>query len=153
MKSLNKEKDLVKFSGCPVGNSPDFIPWDCSLKNDIKLSCDRHVISLTISQILIQTSSLCPPQSQVHIVGYAYSIQIVVVSPAAFVSMEAVRMADGITIKGVRDCSRKLYIAMEQFTRGGKLTKKAFSDQSVPYVNPNASIAKQIKGGVVHITF
>ena len=54
-------------------------------------------------------------------------------------------MADGITIKGVRDCSRKLYIAMERFTRGGKLTKKAFSDQSVPYVHPNASIANQIK--------
>ena len=41
---FNKEKDLVKFAGRPVGNSPAFMPWECSLNNDPKLSCARHVI-------------------------------------------------------------------------------------------------------------
>ena len=41
---LTKEKDLVKFAGRPVGNSPAFMPWECSLNNDIKLSCDSHII-------------------------------------------------------------------------------------------------------------
>ena len=54
-------------------------------------------------------------------------------------------MADGIAIKSVGDRSGKQYIAMEPLPRGGKGTKKAFSDQSVPYVHPNASIEKQIK--------
>ena len=34
---------------------------------------------------------------------------------------------------------------MEPLPRGGKQAKKAFSDQSVTYVHPNSSIAKQIK--------
>ena len=68
-------------------------------------------------------------------------------------SMEAVRIEDGIAIKGVSGRSGKRFIAMEPLPRGGKREKKAFSDQSVPYVNPNASIAKQIKGGGVHLTF
>ena len=54
-------------------------------------------------------------------------------------------MADGITIKGVGNRSGNRHIAMEPFPRGGKRAKKAFSDQNVPYVHPNASIAKQIK--------
>ena len=62
-------------------------------------------------------------------------------------------MADGIAIKGVGDRSGKRYIAMEPLPRGGKRAKKAFSDKRVPYVNPNASIAKKIKGGGVHLTF
>ena len=41
---INKEKDLVKFAGRPVGNSPAFMPRECYLKNYPKLSCDRHVI-------------------------------------------------------------------------------------------------------------
>ena len=54
-------------------------------------------------------------------------------------------MADGINIMGVSDCSGRRYIAMKPFPRGGNQAKKAFSDQCVPYVHPNASIAKQIK--------
>ena len=54
-------------------------------------------------------------------------------------------MADGINIKGIGDRSGKQYIAMEPLPRRGKRAKKAFSDQSVPYVHPNASIANQIK--------
>ena len=54
-------------------------------------------------------------------------------------------MADGIAIKGVSGRFGKRYIAIEPLSRGWGRAKKAFSDQGVPYANPNASIAKQIK--------
>ena len=54
-------------------------------------------------------------------------------------------MADGIAIKGVSGRFGKQFIAIKQFPRGWGRAKKAFSDQGVPYANPNASIAKQIK--------
>ena len=62
-----------------------------------------------------------------------------------FFSMEAVRMAGGIAIKGVSGDFGKRCIAIEPLSRGWGRAKKAFSDQGVPYANPNASIAKQIK--------
>ena len=41
---LNKEADLRIYSERPVDNSPEFMPWDCSLNNDLKLCSNRHVI-------------------------------------------------------------------------------------------------------------
>ena len=63
---LNKEKDLVKFSGRPVGNSPEFMPWDCYLNNDPKLSFDCHVIFTNNLPDNDPKKSLC--QSSIHIV-------------------------------------------------------------------------------------
>ena len=80
---LNKEKDFVRFSGRPVGNSPDFMPWYCSLNNDLKLSCDCHAIFTNNLPDTDPKHSLCPPQSKVRSVVCAYSIQIVVVSSAS----------------------------------------------------------------------
>ena len=108
---LNKEKDLVKFSGRPVGNSPEFMPWDYYLNNDLKLSCDRHVI---LTNNLPDTNpkffSMSTPNrgaqcwmSLIHTYsgGVPRRNRIIQYLWETFVSMEAVRMADGIDIKGV----------------------------------------------------
>ena len=84
---LNKEKDLVKFDGRPVGNSTELMPWDYSLNNDLKLSCDCRVIFTNNLPGTDPKKYLCPPQSEVHSVGCAYSIHIVMVpsaEPASF---------------------------------------------------------------------
>jgi hypothetical protein len=35
--------DLKNFLHRPIGNSPEMIPWDCSLNKDIKDTIMRHV--------------------------------------------------------------------------------------------------------------
>jgi hypothetical protein len=37
------EKDLKNYLKHPIGNSPEMMPWDCSLNKDIKDAIMRHV--------------------------------------------------------------------------------------------------------------
>ena len=117
----------IFWAPCPVGNSPEFMPWDCSLKNDLKLSCDHHVIftnNLTdtdpkkISMSSPKRGAQCLmrllyPDSGV----FPSSTRIIKDVRKVFLIMEAVRMADGVSIKGVGDRSGKRYIAMEPLPR------------------------------------
>ena len=34
----------TKFGGAPLGNSPEFNPWDLRLNNDVHICHDNHVI-------------------------------------------------------------------------------------------------------------
>ena len=138
-----------------LGNSPEFMPWDCSLNNDLKLSCDIHVILTNnipdtdpekISMSTPKRGAQCWMRLLHPDIGRVPSSTCIIQYVCkVFFIMEAVVMADGIAIKSVGDRSGKRYIAMEPFPRGGKRAKSYFSDQSVPYVHPNASITKQIK--------
>ena len=106
----------MKFSVRPVGNLPEFMPWDCYLKKDLKLSCGRYVIftnnlpdtdpkKFSIStpkrgaqcwMRLLHTDSGCVPTNTRIIQDFR----------KVFLSMEAVRMVDDIAIKGVVNRSR-----------------------------------------------
>ena len=37
------DKDLKAYMNRPVGNSPEMMPWDCSLNKDLKDAVMRHV--------------------------------------------------------------------------------------------------------------
>jgi hypothetical protein len=41
---LNDTAELKLYKGRPVGNSPEMMPWDCSLNKDILDSMNRHVL-------------------------------------------------------------------------------------------------------------
>ena len=37
------DKDLKSYLGRPVGNTPEMMPWDCSLNKDLKDAVMQHV--------------------------------------------------------------------------------------------------------------
>ena len=57
--------------------------------------------------------------------------------------MDAVRVANGVDIKGVGNQSGKRSIAHDgPSARGGKRVKGSFDPSKAPYIHPDASVAK-----------
>lgn len=41
---FKSDKDLKRYMGRPVGNSPEIMAWDCVLNQDLHLAVNWHVI-------------------------------------------------------------------------------------------------------------
>ena len=60
--------------------------------------------------------------------------------------MDAVRVANGVAIKGVRNWSGKCSISHDRpSARGGKRVKGSFNPSKSPYLHPDAYLAKEMK--------
>ena len=82
---------------------------------------------------LLHPDSGCVPSSK----------RIVEDARKMFVSMESVRVANGVAIKGVGNRSGKSSIDHGgQLARGGKRVKGSFNPSKATYLHPDASVAK-----------
>jgi hypothetical protein len=119
------DKDLKQFINCPIGNSPEMMPWDCSLNKDIKDAVMRHVCyTCHLPEDNPRKFSLLTPKRGSwafrrileHEDGSPTSQQIIQDITKVFESMEKIRQAKGALIAGIGD--RKGRRALQQHASG-----------------------------------
>jgi hypothetical protein len=150
------DKDLKNFLHRPIGNSPEMMPWDCSLNKDIKDAVMRHVCyTCHLPEDDVRKFSLSTPkrgswafrQILDHEDGAPSSQRILQDIAKVFESMEKIRQAKGALIAGIGD--RKGRRALQQHAsrinvRGGKRVRQPEKDR-VHWIHPDAQPAYAIK--------
>ena len=152
--ALHKDNPaLSRFVGRPVGDSPENMPWDCSLNNDVHLSVGRHVIFASwLENDDLKKFDMSTPVRGSH----AYE-RILAICPSSkrvvqdiakvFVSMECVRQANGKRVDGLGNRKGKRQgNAAKTELRGGYRPRKLgmFENKEIP-IHPDAFQARQLK--------
>jgi hypothetical protein len=152
------DADLKNFLNRPIGNSPEMMPWDCSLNKDIKDEVMRHVCyTCHLPEDDVRKFSLSTPKRGSwafrrildHDDGSPTSERILQDIAKVFASMELIRLAKGALIAGIGD--RKGRRALQQHAsrinkRGGKRVRQPEKDR-VYWVHPDAhsSVANKLE--------
>jgi predicted flap endonuclease-1-like 5' DNA nuclease len=150
------DKDLKNFLHRPIGNSPEMMPWDCSLNKDIKDAVMRHVCyTCHLPEDDVRKFSLSTPKRGSwafrrileHEDGSPSSQRILQDIAKVFNSMEKIRQAKGALIAGIGD--RKGRRALQQHAsginvRGGKRVREKEKDK-VHWIHPDARSAYALK--------
>jgi predicted GIY-YIG superfamily endonuclease len=150
------DKELKNFLNRPIGNSPEMMPWDCSLNKYIKDEVMRHVsYTCHLPEDDVRKFSLSTPSRGSwafrrlleHEDGSPTSSQIIRDITKVFESMEKIRLADGALIQGIGD--RKGRRAAQQHAsgmnkRGGKRVRQKEKDR-VHWIHPHAREAYAMK--------
>jgi hypothetical protein len=130
----DNDPDLKAYRTRPVGDSPESMPWDTSLNNDVHKSVDLHV---TMTNHLEtgdpRKFDLSTPYRGanaylrlLHPVtgGVPCSQRIIRDSEKVLESFETIRQADGIKVDGLGNRKGKRHETPGQETRGGARVKK-----------------------------
>jgi predicted flap endonuclease-1-like 5' DNA nuclease len=106
------DKDLKAYLGRPVGNSPEMMPWDCSLNKDLKDAVMQHMCyTCHLPEEDKRKFSLSTPKRGSwafrrileHEDGSPSSERILQDVRKVFQSMERIRKAKGSLIPGIGD--------------------------------------------------
>ncbi len=148
---------LKNFWGRPIGNSPELMPWDCSLNKDIKDAVMRHVCYTShLPEDDIRKFSMSTPSRgskafrrllESEEDGFPSSERILQDINKVFLSMERIRLAKGTLIEGVGD--RKGRRATQQYAatinkRGGHRVRQPEKDR-IHWIHPDGRVAYQVK--------
>jgi hypothetical protein len=150
------DKDLKNYLGRPIGNSPEMMPWDCSLNKDLKDAVMRHVCyTCHLPEDDERKFSLSTPRRGSWAFrriledeeGTPSSERILQDVAKVFESMEKIREAKGALIPGIGD--RKGRRALQQHaskinSRGGKRVRQPEKDR-VHWIHPHARPAYELK--------
>jgi hypothetical protein len=143
------DKGLKNYLNRPIGNSPEMMPWDCSLNKDLKDAVMRHVCyTCNLPEDDERKFSLSTPKRGSwafrrileHEDGAPSSERILQDIAKVFESMEKIREAKGALIAGIGD--RKGRRALQQHAsginrRGGKRVRQPEKDR-VHWIHPHA---------------
>jgi hypothetical protein len=160
---LSKDnQDLKKFWDRPIGNSPEMMPWDCSLNRDVNIGADRHIVAtVDLDETDPKKFSLSTPVRGTHAYlrvlhpetgGIPTSGRIVQDIEKVLPSMKTIHEHEGEVVEGLGDRQGKrrrevagtgtLFKAKEQ--RGGKRTRTVTQFKDV-WMHPDASAALVVK--------
>jgi predicted flap endonuclease-1-like 5' DNA nuclease len=150
------DKDLKAYMNRPVGNSPEMMPWDCSLNKDLKDAVMRHVCyTCHLPEDDERKFSLSTPKRGSyafrrileHEDGEPSSKRILQDIAKVFQSMRRILEAKGTLITGIGD--RRGRRALQQHSskinsRGGARYRQPEKDK-VKWIHPHALAAYELK--------
>ena len=144
---------LSAYCHRPVGNSPENMPWDSSLNQDVHAAVQRHVLlTLKLAVDDKRKFDLSTPKR-----GSSAYHRILEVVPGSrriihdvdkvFESMEIVRLALGVHCPGVgsRNYGIRHIPVVKKRSGGGGHRKKALDDYDDAVVHPDAECSVKIK--------
>jgi hypothetical protein len=149
------DKELAYYNNKPCGNSPENMPWDTSLNNDVHKGVERH-IALTLELAVgcdgkfDMSTPLRGASAYKRILDYVPSSERIIQDVEnVFVSMEIVRQADGILIDSLgKNYGRRYQRVVGLNPVGGKRQRKQayddYGDKDV-WIHPDAEPSVMLK--------
>jgi hypothetical protein len=148
------DPNLKKYYHRPVGNSPENMPWDSSLNEDVHAAVQRHVL-LTLSLGVDDKRKFDMSTPKRGSSAYHRILEMVPCSERithdvnkVFESMEIVRLALGVHCPGVGSRNygvRHIKVEKKSSGGGGGLRKKKLNDYDDIVVHPDADYSVKMK--------
>jgi hypothetical protein len=159
MHGLNSEGDLKAYAGRPVGNSPELMPWDCSLNQDLSTAVKQHIVyTASLPEDDERKFSMSTPKRGLSAYRRVYdpdtggcpsSRRIIQDVDKVITSLEAINDCSGVVVQALGDRKghrQKAAGVTSKAERGGARFRDAEKDKvDKKWYHPDAIEASNLK--------